>query len=197
MPVKRIKSTWHQSGRNETQDKTWDDIASALAFIVWRIALESAKDLHRERYDYASDQQRAAVIAEYLAFLVQVSDRLVYGSIEDADRHALINALGLHVTEHMQGNLVDLFGPGDYRESFITTLNERLGDYSALSFRAGEPGYDVLRYFGDRVLRIMGSDQTNKWVIDQIMEQSAPEAVKHVRKALPGLLGSQASMQAS
>jgi hypothetical protein len=197
VPVKRIKSTWHHSGRNETRDKTFDDIASALAFILWRVALEGAKDLHREQYDYRSDQQRAAVIAEFLAFLVQVSDRLVYERLDDEDRATLINFLGLRLADHMQDNLVDLFGPGDYRPSFIATLNERLEDYSGFNFRAEEPGYDFLRYFGDRVLRVMGTDQTNKWVIDQIMDQAGPDAVKHVRKALPNLLGEHDTRRAS
>ncbi len=188
MPIKRIKSTWHQSDRNVTREKDYEDVASALAFIVWRIALESAKDLHREEFRYDSDQQRAAVLAEFLAFLIQVCDRLAYEMVEDDEREALINLLGLRLADHMQDNLVDLFGPDDYRPSFIATLNERLADYSELSFRAQEPGYDFLRYFGDRVLRILGSDQTNKWVIDQVMDKAAPEAVKHVRKALPDLL---------
>lgn len=188
MPVKRIKSTWHRTERNEAREKDYEDRAGALAFIVWRIALESAKDLHRERYNYASDPQRAAVIAEFVAFLIHCSDRLVYDMVDQEERDMFINLLGLKLADHMQDNLVDLFGPGDYRPSFITTLNERLAAYSTLSFRAGEPGYDLLRYFGDRVLRILGNDQTNKWVIDQIMDQAGPDAFKHLKKNLPNLM---------
>jgi len=187
MPIKRIKSTWHSSERNLAPNKTLEDMAGAVAFIAWRIALESAKDLHREQYNYDSDQQRAAVIAEFLAFLVQVTDRLAHEMLEDGERSTLINALGRRLADHIQDNLLDLFGPGEYRGPFIDTLNERLQDYAGFSFENGVPGYDFMRYFGDRVLRIMGDDQTNRWVIDQIMDSSAPEAVKHLTKSFRNL----------
>lgn len=190
MAIKRIKSTWHESERNAPASKSHEDTASALGFILWRVALESAKDLHRERFNYRSDQQRVAVIAEFLAFLVQVTDRLVYDLMGLEERTALINALGRRLGDHLEDNLTDLFGPGDYRAPFIETLNRRLADYADLSFEDGEPGYDFLRYFGDRVLKVMGEDQSNRWVIDQIMDLSGPEAAGHVRRSVQNLLAS-------
>ncbi len=187
MPIKRIKSTWHQSERNETVDKSFEDIAGAMAFIAWRIALESARDLHRERYNYDSDQQRVAVIAEFLAFLVQVADRVVYDVLDQDERTGAINALGRRLSDHIQDNLTDLFGPGDYRSPFIGTLNARLRDYSAFSFEDDQPDYHFLRYFGDRILKIMGEDQTNRWVIDEVMEKAAPEAARHMTRSVRNL----------
>ncbi len=187
MPIKRIKSTWHQSERNETGDRSLEDIAGAMAFIAWRIALESARDLHRERYNYDSDQQRVAVIAEFLAFLVQVADRIVYDVLDEDERTGAINAPGQRLAEHIQDNLTDLFGPGDYRSPFIETLNERLQDYAAFSFEDDQPDYHFLRYLGDRILKIMGEDQTNRWVIDEVMEKAAPEAVKHMSRSIRNL----------
>ena len=35
----------------------------------------------------------------------------------------------------------------------------------------------------------MGTDQTNKWVIDQVMDIDAPQAVKSLRKSLDNLIG--------
>ena len=188
MPIKRIKSTWHQSERNEAADRSFEDIAGAMAFIAWRIALESAKDLHRERYNYESDQQRTAVIAEFLAFLVQVTDRLLYDMLDDTERSATVNALGQRLADYIQDNLTDLFGPGDYRAPFVETLNARLQDYAAFTFADDQPDYHFLRYFGDRILKIMGENQTNRWVIDEIMEKSAPEAVKHMTRSVRNLL---------
>lgn len=184
MPITRIKSRWRDGGR----DRSLDEVAGALAFITWRIALESAKDLHGEGYEYQTDPQRAAVIAEFVAFLVQSADRLVFELMGDEDREAFINALGRRLAEQVQDNLTDLFGPGEYRGPFIETLNERLADYSELTFEGGKPGYDFLRFFGSRVLRIMGESQTNRWVIDQIMDRSGPEAVEHLSKSLHNLL---------
>jgi len=184
MPIKRLKNTWHESERNEASARSLDDIASALAFIIWRVALESAKDLHRERFNYASDQQRSAVIAEFLAFLLQIVDRLTFDMLEHEERSQVINATAAKLAEHLQDNLLDLFGPGDYRPSFIATLNERMQDYAEFTFQDQEPDYDFMRYFGDRVLRILGDDQTNRWVIDQIMEVTGPEALRHVRQSV-------------
>lgn len=186
MPIKRIKSTWHQPTA-DAEDKSLQDIATAMAFIAWRIALESAKDIHRERFNYESDPQRVAVIAEFLAFLIQISDRVIHDVLDDQERATVINALGQRVADHVQDNLTDLFGPGDYRGPFIATLNERLQDYAEFSFENDQPDYHFTRYFGDRVLQILGDDQTNRWVIDQVMEKSAPEAVKHMVKSVRNL----------
>jgi hypothetical protein len=184
VPIGRIKSTWR-----EERERSVDEIASALAFIAWRIALEGAKDLHGEGYRYDSDPQRVAVMAEFVAFLVQVADRLCHEIMADEDREAFVNACARRLADQVQDNLSDLFGPGDYRGPFIETLNSRLADYSELSFADGRPGYDVLRYFGDRVQRVMGRDQTNRWVIDQIMERSGPEAAQSLHRSLLNLLG--------
>lgn len=188
MPIKRIKNTWHDSGRNESNPKDFEDVGSALAFIIWRVALESAKDLHRERYEYANDQQRAAVIAEFLAFLLQVVDRLAFDQMSYAEREGLITATAYKLADHVQDNVADLFGEGDFRQPFLGTLNQRMQDYAEFKFRDNEPGYDFLRYFGSRVLAVLGDSQTNKWVIDEIMEKAGPAAVKHIRDSVENLL---------
>ena len=188
MPIKRIKSTWHESQRNEAADRSFEDVAGAMAFIAWRIALESAKDLHREKYNYDSDQQRTAVIAEFLAFLVQIADRILYDMLDQDERRKTINGLGQRLADHIQDNLTELFGAGDYRTPFIETLNERLQDYAAFTFDNDQPDYHFLRYFGDRILKIMGDNQTNRWVIDEVMERSAPEAIKHITRSVRNLL---------
>lgn len=184
----RIKSTWHQSGRNRPSSKTLEENAGAMAFITWRLSLEGAKKLHGEGFHYLSDRERVGVISEFVAFLVQVADRLSYERMHDEDRRHFINALGQRLADQMQDNLVDIAGPADYRGPFIGMLNERLADYSELSFEEDEPGYDFIRYFGDRVLKIMGEDQTNRWVIDQIMEVEAPEVFEKLKNSMENLL---------
>ena len=39
----------------------------ALAFIVWRLSLENAKELHREGFEYDSDRERVGMISEFCA----------------------------------------------------------------------------------------------------------------------------------
>jgi hypothetical protein len=89
----------------------------------------------------------------------------------------------------MQENMEDIVGPGNYRPPFIAMLNERLADYSGLSFENGEPGFDFVRYFGDRILKVMGENQTNRWVFDQITQIEAPEIAEKLSRSLGNLFG--------
>ena len=184
----RIKSRWHRSERNEARSKSTADSAGALAFIVWRLALEHAKTIHREGFDYASDRERIRVISEYCAFAVQLVDRLAHRRLDDAARAVLVVALGRRLADRMQDNLLDIAGPGDYRAPFVEMLNERLDDYARFDLDDEAPGFEALRYFGDRVMRSMGISQTNRWVMDHVMEISAPELAEKISKSVDDLL---------
>ena len=184
----RIKSKWHHSERNEAVRKTFADSAGALAFIIWRLSVEHAKDIHRDGFDYASDRERIGVISEYCAFAVQLVDRLAHRRIDDEARSALVVALGRRLADLMQDNLLDIAGPGDYRAPFVEMLNERLDDYARFEFDEEEPGFEALRYFGDRVMRSMGVSQTNRWVMDHVMQISAPELFEKISGSVENLL---------
>ena len=188
----RIKSRWHHSERNEERRKTFADSAGALAFIIWRLSVEHAKTIHREGFDYASDRERIRVISEYCAFAVQLVDRLAYRRVDDEARAVLVVALGRRLADLMQDNLLDIAGPGDYRAPFVEMLNERLDDYARFGFDEEEAGFEALRYFGDRVMRTMGVSQTNRWVMDHVMEISAPELFEKIAKSVDDLLASAA-----
>ncbi len=188
----RIKSRWHRSERNEARSKSFADSAGALAFIVWRLAVEHAKAIHRDGFEYASDRERIRVISEYCAFAVQLVDRLAHRRIDDGARAALVVALGRRLADQMQDNLLDIAGPGEYRAPFVEMLNERLDDYARFDFDDEAPGFEALRYFGDRVMRTMGVSQTNRWVMDHVMEVSAPELAGKIAKSVDDLLTSAA-----
>jgi len=121
----RIKSRWTEHAKEKLSDDLLNENAQALAYIYWRLALDRAKNLHGEDFVYDTDEQRIYVIGEYLAMLVQMSDRVVYARLEDKDRQQFITTLALRLADHMQDNATDLFGEGDYRESFIKMLNVR------------------------------------------------------------------------
>ncbi|MBT8420335.1 MAG: hypothetical protein KJO08_05665 [Gammaproteobacteria bacterium] len=185
----RVKNNWHQSDRNRPSAKTLEDNAGAVAYIIWRLSLEGAKKLHGEGFEYLSDKERVGVINEFVAFLLQATDRLAFERMEDEDREIFINAAGRKLADQIQDNLLDIAGPGNYRPPFIGMLNERLGDYAMLSFDDGQPGYDFLRYFGDRVLKTMPDNQTNRWVIDQVMDLEGPFVFKKLKESVLNLLG--------
>ncbi len=184
----RIKNKWHRSQRNRPTPKSLEDSAGALAFIGWRIALDKAQNLNREGFRFDSDIERVGVISELVAFEIQVADRLAYEFLSDDDRALFINALGQRFADHMQDNLSELDGPRNYRDPFIALLNERLDDYAKLTFSNGEPGFDFLRYLGAKVLGVLGDDQTNRWVLDQVVAVEAPEIAEKIGASVFNLL---------
>lgn len=179
----RVKSRWNDKGK----ERTPEDIAGALAFIAWRIAGNAVLNLENEDYQTDTQAQRLDIMAELLAFLVHLVDRLAYGKIDEADRQRYIGALGLRLAETMQDNRVDAQGAGEYRAAFVDLLNRRMDDYAELPFADGGPGFGMRRYLGDRVAQAMGP-RHNKWITQQVMDIEVPEALETLHKALRNLL---------
>lgn len=194
MVVRRIKDRWHNStpdddAREVLSEKSLKDQASALAFIQWRTALTTAINLHAEDFRYDNDHQRVGVITEYLAFQVQLVDRLSSEFLSDAERETLISEICQKLAEQVQDNLEDIAGPGQYKAPFIALLNRRFGEYAEFGFKDGELAYNSRRFLGHSVLMLLGEDQTNRWVIDQVIDIDAPELIDQNVKSLNRLFG--------
>ena len=188
MVIRRIKDRWHNStpddsARRVTTEKTGEDQASALAYIIWRQALNGAINLHAEDFHYDNDQQRIGVISELVAFQIQHVDRLTSEFIDNDEREDLISGLCQKVAHQVQDNLSEIAGPGNYAPPFVALLNKRFSDYSEFEYRNERPGYPAFRFLGHQVLELMGETQTNRWVIDQIMEIDAQELIDQVTKS--------------
>jgi hypothetical protein len=179
----RIKSHWW----NDEQERSLPEIASALAFIAWRVSLEKAVNLHCERFVYESDEQRLAVIREYLAFLIQVADRLTHELMDDEARRTLVTGFAKKVIEHLQDNSQDLLGAGDYGSPFIRLLNQRSDEYAEFQLTEDGPSYAFLRHLGFEIQQIMGARQENRWVIDQVMDKDGWDAYTQFSRALRNL----------
>ena len=133
----RIKSKW---SKTSSKAKTSEDIASALSFIAWRLALDKAKDLHGKDFEYNSDHQRVTVIVEFMSFQVHLVDRLLFlDEIEEKERIKVMNNLGKQSARIMQENSEDLFGQGNYKQGYINTLNMRSSEYSEFGNDGFEP----------------------------------------------------------
>ena len=176
----RIKSRWH----NDSAERSLEEIAGAIAFIAWKIALNKAINLHGENFVYQSDQQRVAVIAEYLCFQVQLVDRITYEMLDEEGRRTLITRLALRLAAYLQDNGEDLFGPGDYRQDFIERLNQRSADYAELGYTQDGLSYPFLRHLGYEIQGIMGREEENRWVIDQVMDRDGPEVAGQLKRAV-------------
>ena len=180
----RIKSQWH----DEDSNRSPKEIGEAIAFIAWRLALDKAITLHGQNFVYDNDQQRLAVIAEYLAFEVQIVDRVIHGQLDNETRVELITAVVMRLADHYQDNSTELLGPGDYANNFIKLSNERSSDYAEFNFSDKGPSYPFLRHLGFSIQQVMGSEQDNRWVIDQVMDLDGPEVYKQIAQAIRNLL---------
>lgn len=179
----RIKSHWW----DDDQERSLPEIATALAFIAWRVAVEKAINLHCERFVYADDRQRMDVIQEYLVFLIQIADRLAHGAMSEERRRTLITGFAAKVVEHVQDNGRDLFGDGDHGRPFIDLLNRRSEEYAKLHLDEEGPSYAFLRQLGYEIQRVMGESEENRWVIDQVMDKDGWEAYRQFSRAFEDL----------
>jgi hypothetical protein len=171
-----VKTRWRKKGARTVEER-----AGVIGANVWKIALEVFKHMEKEGFRFGSDRLTTEVISEFIAFLVQLADRAVYGRLAEEERAALIGAVVRHLAATMENNQQDLFGPGEYRKPFIDLLNARFGEYAGFEYRDGEPGYPCLRYFAGKVADAMAPGD-NKWVVEQMMDIEAPEMVRLVRK---------------
>jgi hypothetical protein len=174
--VALAKTRWRKQGA-----RTLAERAGVIGANVWKISLEIFKHMEKEGFRFGSDQLVTDVLAEHIAFLVQLVDRAVYGKLSDADRATLIGELARHLAATMENNQLDLFGPGEYRKPFLDLLNARFEAYAGFEYPGGEPGFPCLRFFAAKVDDAMASSN-NKWVVEQIMEIEAPEMVRLVKK---------------
>ncbi|HUG79846.1 MAG TPA: hypothetical protein VML57_20370 [Burkholderiales bacterium] len=173
-----VKTRWRKKG-----ERTLAERAGVIGANVWKISLEIFKHMEKEGFRFGSDRLVTDVMAEFIAFLVQLADRAVYGRLGETDRAALIGELVRHLAATMENNQQDLFGPGEYRKPFIDLLNARFGEYAGFEYPGGEPGYPCLRFFAAKVSDAMASGD-NKWVVEQMMDIEAPEMVRLVGKLI-------------
>ncbi len=183
----RIKSRWHE----DDSERSLEEIASALAYISWRIAKDKAINLHGQDFVYETDRQRFAVIVEYLIFQLQIVDRLarIQLQLSNDDRRQLVVAIAKYLAAHLQDNSIDIFGPGDYVGSFVTKVNERSGEYAEFNYTEDGPSYSFIRHLGYAIQQIMGESQENRWVIDQVMDRDGVEINREIKRAVDNLFG--------
>ncbi|MGI9316176.1 MAG: hypothetical protein ACR2QW_02490 [bacterium] len=179
----RIRTAW----KNKDKKVSIPEFANALSAICWRMSLNAAKNLHQQDFDYETDEQRLGVIQQYLFFFIHCADRLMFDHFDQKSRSEFINALSADCENHFATNALEISGKRVDSAEFITALNQNMGKLSMCRFIAREPGYEMYRALGSEVQGIMGHSQTNKWVIDQVMDIDAPEAYEFFRKSFDKL----------
>ena len=181
----RIKTRWYNDGKS----RNLDEIASALSFTCMKISTNALLELENEGFATYSNVHRLDVVKEFLAFLLQSTDRFVhYLKIAEKDRFILINAMGHHLLRHYVENKTELIGEGDYKSEFLDLINQRVEEYSELTFVANEAQVDFLRHFGQSIENVMGESTNKHWVGQHIAEMDGPFALKTLRKAVMEML---------
>lgn len=180
----RVKSRWFKGER----EKSPQEIAGALAFIVWRISDNALKNLRKADFSIDIGPQYISFLGEFLIFMVLLSDRIVYTRMSEEERNEFTSVLANRVAENFAENRTLWLG-GELREvkdRFIQRLNERSGEYAQFEYTGVETSFTFILYFGQCMREIMQEkDQT--WVVDQLMAIEVPEAVAMLDKALIGL----------
>ncbi len=193
----RIKTKWHESKRvhkgkrNQSRQKTLLDRAGVIAFNIWKVSQYHYNNLRGEGFRYATEEQGMGTLLEFLAFMLQVVDRMVYEQVPEAERPLFINEVASNLARNLQTNREELLGPGDYASPFIELLNTRAQEYSHCSYTDGEPGYGFKMVLAQHISELLSKDGDldNKWAHEHVLEIEIPEALKTLKGIIAGALG--------
>ena len=181
----RVKTIWF---KKEEGGRDSDQTASVIAAVIWKIADRTVINLSKADYDIITPQRGFTLLAEMIAFMVHLSDRLLYGRVEDERRNSLMQAMGNRLAGIMEKNIHDVVGDDgfDYQTNFLDMLNRRSENYADFDFPADQPNFAVRRYLAGLIRDVM-EERDQSWVMDQIMEIEVPLALETLKKTIDGL----------
>ena len=145
-----VKTRWRKKG-----PRTLAERAGVIGANVWKVAVEIFRHMEKEGFRFTSDRMVTDVIAECLAFLIQLAERAAQARLPDADRAALIQEVAVHVAHTFENNQRDLFGPHDRTAAVGSGLTDG-GRLLSVADPASPPGMatftEPLRRGGSLVL---------------------------------------------
>ena len=166
------------------------ELASVIAMLGWKLSQDAIRSMRAAQFDIDIGRQYFDFVCEYLAFMLHAADRVAHRALAADKRTEFTTALALKLAEVVEDNRDMLIAepePGRCRRHFIDLANERGADYAHFTYDEKEgPDFGFRRFFGSRLLEIV-PEKDHSWVIDQIMEIEAPEAVKALTRTLEGL----------
>jgi len=197
LPAMRIKNQWFKSDA----PKTPAEQASAMAFIVWRVAHQMLKRMRGADFDIDAGTPYFAFMREVLVFLIAVTDRIAFERLGADVRQAFTQALVGHVARTLQENEDGLLGvppagAPSHADTFIDLVNEVVGHYAEFGADPAppvdaqgcfHPDFAFVRYLGTRLEPTL-PEKDRRWVLDQVMAVETPEALGIVQRSMRGLL---------
>lgn len=194
-PTPRLKSQWFRAGPAKSAEQQ----ASAMAFIVWRVARHTLDRMRRAGFDVEVGTPYFAFLREVLVFLVAVTDRIAHARLDPAQRIAFTAAMVHHLARILQDNEDDLLGPAapgeaSHADTFIDLVNEVTSHYAEFGADPSVPADDTgfnpdfgfLRYLGRRLEPTL-PEKDRRWVLDQAMAVEAPEAIAMMQRSMRDL----------
>lgn len=186
----RIKSKFHATGQRSSRT-----LASVVAVLAWKLAIESIKRMRKADYDIDAGRPYFDFVCEFLAFLAVCADRIAYRELDEAQRIEFTTALAQNLARFVEENNIMLLGaaqPGESQRHFVDLFNRRAADYAEFDYGEQGPDFGFKRYFAACLREILpAKDQL--WVIDQAMDIEAPEALRALEKTLHGLFHPEAA----
>lgn len=180
----RLKTKFHTKGQRSPAT-----LASVVAVLAWKLAIESIKRMRKADYDIDPGRQYFDFVCEFLAFLAVSADRIAYRELDEAARVEFTTVLTRNIGRFVEENNIMLLGeavPGESQRHFIDLFNRRAAEYAEFGYDEKGPDFGFKRFFA-ACLRDVLPEKDKLWVVDQAMDIEAPEALKMLEKTLAGL----------
>ena len=194
-PALRIKTRWFKTGERKGEAEQ----ASAMAFIVWRVAHQMLKRMRGANFDIDTGQGYFDFMREVLVFMVAVTDRIAHARLSEAGRGEFTTALVRHVARTLQESEDEWLGAAaagtpSHADTFIDLVNEVSQHYAEFGAEPDapddgggfHPDFSFVRYLGKRLEPTL-PEKDRRWVIEQVMAAEAPEAVGIVQSSMRNL----------
>jgi len=182
----RIRSRFHADGQRSEAT-----LASVVAVLAWKLAIESIKRMRAAKYDIDIGRPYFDFVCEFMIFMAMAADRIAYTKLDGDKRAQFTAALARRMAEIVEDNNEMLLGaaqPGECLRHFIDLFNRRSADYAEFDFGPNGPDFGFKRYFA-ACLREGLPEKDQLWVVDQAMDIEVPDALKALDKTLAGLFG--------
>lgn len=180
----RIKTKFHTTGQRSAAT-----LASVVAVLAWKLAIESIKRMRKADYDIDIGRPYFDFVCEFLVFLAVCADRVAYRELDEADRIEFTTALAQNIARFVEENrimLLDEAEPGESQRHFLELFNRRAAEYAEFDYDESGPDFGFKRFLA-ACLRDVLPEKDKLWVVDQAMDIEAPEALKTLDKTLKGL----------
>lgn len=187
----RIRSRFHTK-----REHTPAELASVVATLAWKLAIDSIKRMRKADYDVDIGRPYFEFVSEFLVFLATATDRLAHRELAGEARVVFTTALVKRMAEIVEDNNEMLLGaaaPGECRRDFLERFNRRGADYAEFDYTSAGPDFGFRRYFASCLQEVL-PEKDKLWTIDQAMDIEAPAAIKALERTVAGLFDARAAV---